>query len=305
MYQNINVSQMQVNSIHPQHAIQQNVHQINTQSIGVINGEQAQQSSDHSHNGQSRQSNGGIEVVEWKHEQNEAIEPEQKSGSSSISLSQVMMGQQAGAANQGNGQLTIDNLWKILASEKPADAKPVAPNQAPANSRKEFGQAESNLFGAQANADKQSVAETQASGGLLPPFSIGMSNKKFNDQLVASPACPTTAAKTEFRTPMSDANLFATPNGQKTHQYNGQGYMVNQSQHYYTPAMNASQSRVNGAGDSMAFSTPAKDGQEFRNGMEANNMHQYGYSMAENCNQEDQLQSREQGFNFAAKSTQD
>ena len=209
--------------------------------------------------------------------------------------SNAQVNQQQGA---NGGQLTIDNLWKILASEKPADAKPVP--AAPTSSRKEFNQCESNLFGAQAcNADKQSVAGTQASeGGLLPPFSLGMSNKKFSDQLNTSPACPTTAAKTEFRTPMSNDGLFATPNGQKGTQYNGQAYIGNQQ--FYTPAGHQASNNQH-----LAFSTPGKDGQEFRNNMPTKTGAPYGYSMAENCDKDDELVSREQPINFAAKSNQD
>ena len=146
------------------------------------------------------------------------------------------------------------------------------------------------------------MAGTQASeGGLLPPFSIGMNNKKFNDQLNASPACPTTAAKTEFRTPMSNDGLFATPNGQKAHQYNGaQGNYGHQA--YYTPGP---QGRMQDAGaEHLAFTTPGKEGQEFRNQMSAKNGVPYGYSMADNCGK-DELVSHEQPINFAAKSTQD
>ena len=73
-----------------------NVHQINTRSIGMVN---AEASGDASPNNGSRKS-GGVEIVAWNHAQNEAIEQpnDQKSGSSSISLSQVMMN----GAGQGN-----------------------------------------------------------------------------------------------------------------------------------------------------------------------------------------------------------
>ena len=61
----------------------------------------------------TKQKNTRIEIVEWDSSDSSA---ERHSGTGSVSLGQLMVGSTGGAKN-GDG-LTIDNLWKILASEK-------------------------------------------------------------------------------------------------------------------------------------------------------------------------------------------
>ena len=69
-----------------------------------------------SHHSQS--SGSRIEVVEWQDNESSIG---QKSGCSSDSLSQLMVGPSASDV-KADEKLTIDNLWKILACEKPGEA---------------------------------------------------------------------------------------------------------------------------------------------------------------------------------------
>ena len=64
-----------------------------------------------------------IEIVDWDDSQAESSQ-EQNSQASSVSLSQLMMGSTGGDKNTDQTKLTIDNLWKILASEKPGAPEP-------------------------------------------------------------------------------------------------------------------------------------------------------------------------------------
>jgi hypothetical protein len=72
------------------------------------------EASQHSHKSDHR-----IEIVEWADD--ESSHDQNNSGSSSISLSHVMMGGSTGAGDNCGDKLTIDNLWKILACEKPVN----------------------------------------------------------------------------------------------------------------------------------------------------------------------------------------
>ena len=58
--------------------------------------------------------NAKIEIVDWKDSESS---DDQNTGSVSVSLEQLMMGSSNGEA-KSKEKLTIDNLWKILASEK-------------------------------------------------------------------------------------------------------------------------------------------------------------------------------------------
>jgi|FrelakmetLWP11LW_1041352.scaffolds.fasta_scaffold28632_1 hypothetical protein len=57
-----------------------------------------------------------IEIVQWQ-EQSESSIDQNNSASSTISLSHIMLGGSTGGHKED--KLTIDNLWKILACEKP------------------------------------------------------------------------------------------------------------------------------------------------------------------------------------------
>ena len=125
----------------------------------------------------------------------------------------------------------------------------------------------------------------------MPPFALGMSNKKFDDHLHASPNCPTTAAKTnEFRTPMSD--VFTTPNSIKGPYPQNEA----QSQGMYFPGAMPGQADLQGK--PLAYATPAKDAANRPNHMAVKNGPHYGYGETE---KEESLQARESAFHFAAK----
>jgi len=57
-----------------------------------------------------------IEIVQWQ-EQSESSIDQNNSASSTISLSHIMLG--GSTSGDKDDKLTIDNLWKILACEKP------------------------------------------------------------------------------------------------------------------------------------------------------------------------------------------
>ena len=67
-----------------------------------------------------------IEIVEWAASESSI---DQNSGSQSVSLSNLMMGS-TGSGGTNDSQLTVDNLWKILAAEKPGDEKVLAERDA-------------------------------------------------------------------------------------------------------------------------------------------------------------------------------
>lgn len=64
-----------------------------------------------------------IEIVDWSDSAAESSQ-EQNSQCSSVSLSQLMMGSTGGDKSTDQTKLTIDNLWKILAQQKPGGPEP-------------------------------------------------------------------------------------------------------------------------------------------------------------------------------------
>ena len=93
------------------------IHEINTQAVGVLQEEQYPgRPKENSY--PSNKSEARIEVIEWSHEDQGG---EQNSEASSVSLKKLMMGQAANPRKVAakDEKLTIDNLWKILACEKP------------------------------------------------------------------------------------------------------------------------------------------------------------------------------------------
>lgn len=94
--------------------MRQSVQQIDTRNLGPVQETEAPiyvtEGSHHSKNSNSR-----IEVVEWQNSDNSA---DQNFSSSSDSLSTLMV---PANVDKSVDKLTIDNLWKILACEKPGE----------------------------------------------------------------------------------------------------------------------------------------------------------------------------------------
>lgn len=95
------------------------MNQINTRILGSV--QQDIEPIIHVNEGSNNSKNSGsrIEVVEW---QGSESSHDQKSQANSESLSHLMVGPQVSHKDKDD-KLTIDNLWKILAHEKPGDAQ--------------------------------------------------------------------------------------------------------------------------------------------------------------------------------------
>lgn len=97
-----------------------------------------------------------IEIIRWQEQFESSTDPKD-SASSTISLSHIIMPGGSTGGGDKVDKLTIDNLWKILACEKPQPgAEPLKPTQQKSSSRSRMD--ESHKAG---NTDKYRESSTK------------------------------------------------------------------------------------------------------------------------------------------------
>ena len=144
---------------------------------------------------------GRIEIVEWAGSESSI---DQNSGSQSVSLTNLMQGS-TGSGGTNDSQLTIDNLWKVLASEKASDSSVIS---AP---------------GSDASDTTRSAAQL-ASQAHRQGHPAGAIREKFQDHgdsesNYGRPSCHqephaaslATTAKPDGAQPTPNSHIFATP----------------------------------------------------------------------------------------------